>query len=84
MLLALAAAILIALSWSRRAPASQGATVDELASARLIAAARLRQFDEERAERFRRYHHAWAKGRRAPGDSGRGYLVPFAAAEGRR
>ena len=83
LLLALAAAMLVALSWSRRVPASQGATVDEIASARLIAAARLRQFEDERQERFRRYHTAWAKGRRSPGDSGRGYLVPFTAG-GRR
>ncbi len=56
---------------------SQRATVNELASARLIAAARLRQFEDERQERFRRYHQAWATARgRTPA---RGYVVPFVA-----
>lgn len=58
------------------------ATVGEFASARMIAAARLRHFADEREERFRHYHRAWSAGagRRAPG---RGYVVPFAAG-GRR
>jgi hypothetical protein len=77
-------ALVTVLALAHRGHASRGATVDEIASARLIAAARLRQFEEERAERFRRYHTAWAKVRRSPGDGGRGYLVPFAAADGRR
>jgi hypothetical protein len=56
---------------------SRRATVDELASARAIAAARLRHFAEEREERFRYYHRAWnvGSGQRS---SGRGYVLPFA------
>ncbi len=58
--------------------ASQRATVQELASARAIAAARLRQFEDERQERFRLYHRVWGAGgsRRS---CGRGYVSPFTA-----
>ncbi len=76
MLLALAVVagfIMLVLSSDGRS--SRGATVDELASARAIAAARLRQFEEERQERFRHYHLAWTMARRR--DPGRGYVLPF-------
>ncbi len=82
MLLALFVLALV-LALVLRGDSSAGrATVGELASARAIAAARLRHYAEEREERFRQYHRAWTigGGRRAPG---RGYVLPFAAEERR-
>ena len=76
----IAAVILAALS---RGEASRGASPADLVSARLIVAARLRQIEEERAERFRRYHLAWAVTRRAPRTSAHGYVLPFASGERR-
>lgn len=75
MLLGLLVLALVFAALLRAAPATERATVSEIASARMIAAARLRQFAEEREERFRYYHRAWSAGagRRAPGH----YVLPF-------
>ena len=83
MLLAAAFLALVLAFLALPADASQRATVEEVTSARMIAAARLRQFADEREERFRRYHRGWSgvAGRR---DTGRGYVVEFRAAGGRR
>ncbi len=71
-------AFLLILLFGPGGTASQRATEQELASARAIAAARLRQFEDERQERFRAYHRAWGAGG-ARGSSGRGYVSPFTA-----
>lgn len=73
LLLLLAAAIFVAALVMADAALSRGATVDKETSARLIAAARLQRFEDERQERFHSYHRAWAAGAvggggsRAPG-----------------
>jgi hypothetical protein len=81
MLIGLVGLALVLAGLLRAAPAAERATVSEIISARMIAAARLRQFAEEREERFRYYHRAWttSAGRRAPGR----YVLPFTN-EGRR
>jgi hypothetical protein len=76
LLLLLLALLALVVVLSRRVPAERGATVDELAEARAIVAIRLREYEAERAERFRRYEEAW---RRQPSARPRGYLLPFAA-----
>ncbi len=78
MLLALAVvAGILLLLFSSNGAGRQGATVGEIASARAIASARLRQLEEERQDRFRLYHAKWAAARgRTPAH---GYVVPFTA-----
>ncbi len=70
-------ALVLILLFGPGGTASRRATEQELASARAIAAARLRQFEEERAERFRAYHRAWWGSGVARSSSGRGYVSPF-------
>lgn len=62
LLMLLAVAILVSALVMADAVPSRGATVDKETSARLIAAARLQQFEDERQERFHNYHRAWAAG----------------------
>ncbi len=73
LLLAFAAVLLILATRSRQ-PVS--VTVDDLAAARVVAAARLHQIEQERAERFRQYHRAWGTARGKT--DGRRYVLPFA------
>jgi hypothetical protein len=79
-LLALGMLFLVLLRWDglpRRM-----ASIDDMTSARLIAATRLQRIEEERRERFQAYDRAWSirGGRR---EFGRGYVVEFRAG-GRR
>ncbi len=67
------AAVLLILAARSRQPSC--VTVDDLAAARVIAAARLHQIEQERAERFRQYHRAWATARGKT--DGRRYVLPF-------
>ncbi len=73
-LLAGLALIFIALAARSRQPVS--VRVDDLAAARVVAAARLHQIQQERAERFRAYDRAWATARGKT--DGRRYVLPFA------
>ncbi len=73
-LLLVFAAVLLILAARSRQPVS--VTVDDLAAARVVAAARLHQIQQERAERFRAYHRSWATVRGKT--DGRRYVLPFA------
>jgi hypothetical protein len=79
--------VLFVLLLRRDAQPPRMSSLEVQSSARLIAAARLRRLDEERQERFRAYDRAWSmRGIRPSSVSGpgRGYVVEFRAAGGRR
>ncbi len=83
MLLGLVALAVVLALLLRADAKSSRATVDELASARAIAAARLSRFADEREERFRHYRAKWpSRPRQRPAaetrePAARGYVVPF-------
>jgi aryl-alcohol dehydrogenase-like predicted oxidoreductase len=80
-LLSVVALVLLSLGLTPAGPACQRATPEELAAARLVAAARLRRLAEEREERLRQYARAWSVARRPV--PAHGYVIEFHA-RGRR
>ena len=72
---ALLAAGLILLGYMARSP--EPARTDDEVLRRLVVASKLRQIEEQRAERFRAYDRAWSA--RLARTSCRPYVLPFAA-----